>query len=613
MVAINESMEPTWQLEDIYGSYDHSTKLPKFDALYRSIEACYRGLEPFRQLNRKLVREYAGPAYGECETKRKYLNLTSQLIDAYMMMLAANRPTADITTRYPSLRPYAKHYETGVNNLIGEIGLEGTIRRWVLDACFTAGIIKVHQKDAGEVQFEQNLWMDPGTPFASNVSLDNFVYDTGARSWGELRWAGDMYRLSMEDLEEGVRLGIYNPDVAATAKPSSKFAVDKDRLEEFSRGNETDLDECEPMIDVADIWVKRDRRIYTFVVTDRARFCIKGQTPLAVMDWEDPETGPYHILGFSEVPENIMPIGPAVHLDELERLINNMLRKQARRAMRHKEATVFSAQAADTAKRWQNTNDGGMLQGDATTIGKLVDGGLDPMAMQGISTFIALYKDAGGNLDALRGTGASAGTVGQEQLIHDAANRSIAQMQYRVMDATRRLIKSLAFMLWQDEFKEIAGEMVIEGTNYSVDATWRPGDREGNFLDYNFDINVYSMAYRPPAQRADSLMQYVERIVMPGMQMLMQQGGTIDMAALNEIMAGLLGLDELKQIVTFTVPTEAEESHPSTSLKPPNTTRTQIRKNVSSATAQGQAMQQQQQWSSLARSNGGAAPMPAAA
>lgn len=613
MVAFNNSYDESWTLEpkSIFGDYTRKQTDLRFEALYKSIEASFRGLEPFRNLNRNLVSEYAGPAYGDGkgDKKRKYLNMTAQLVDAYMMLLAANRPQAEISTRFEALRGYAHHFEIGLNNLVGEIGLEFTIRRWVLDAFFCIGIIKLHQKDAGEIQFEKNLWMDPGTPFASNVSLDNFVYDAGAKSWGELRWAGDLYRVPLDDIKKGVEIGMYDPDVAAEIMPTSKFRVDNERLESYSKGNEVDLDEFEPMVDLADVWVKRDRRIYTFVVTDRTKFCIKNATPLASMEWEDPETGPYHILGFNEIPENIMPVGMASHFDEMDRLINSLIRKEARKAQRQKDHTIYNSQGATTARQMKNNPDGGLILGDPDGIANVSTGGSNPGNMMFIGNIIELYKNACGGLDTLRGTGAAAGTVGQEQLIHDAANRAIAQMQYRVMDATRRLLKSLAFMLWTDEFKEITGQLEVEGTGYAADATWKPGDREGNFLDYNFDVNVFSMTYRPPAQRASELMQYVQNVIAPLQPTMAQQGGILDVAELNNIMADLTGMKEYRRIVTFTTPPAEDSASPTTSVKPPNTSRTYNR-SIPSGTAQGAGQVMQQQWASMANSNGGASEAP---
>jgi hypothetical protein len=606
MVAVNRDYfkDVEWNPESIFDSYSGVEK--KFETLYKSVEASYRGLEPFRNLNARLIREYAGPAYGESEQKRKYLNMTAQLVDAYTMLLAANRPKAEVTTRYQSLQPYARHFSIGLNNLISEIGLEYTLRRWVLDAFFNVGVLKVHLKNAGDIQFEKNIWMDPGTPFASNVSLDNFVYDMGARTWGEVRWAGDMYRVPLEDIKKGVEIGMYDPEVAKDIVATSKFYVQQNRVEEFSKGAELDLDDYLPMVDLADIWVARDKKIYTFVVDKRSTFCIK-KAPLAVMDWEDPECGPYHILGFSDVPDNIMPVGPAVHMDELDRLINSIIRKQARQAMRQKNHIIYSPQGAETAKRMQKSPDGGMFQGDPSTVAPMAEGGANAVNQQFLWDCLNLWNQMSGNVEAMLGLSAQSETVGQEQLLHDASNRRVGAMQSRVLDGTRRLLKSLAFLLWQDEFKEIVGTMTVEGTDYTYEATWKPGDREGNFLDYNFDVNVYSMIYRPPVQQAEAMLGILDRMAPYG-QMLQAQGGAPDFARITSDLADLLDAPKLRNWITFNMPS-LPEGEPSTSVKPANTTRTYERVSRSTGpTGQGKYAQASQQWSSMANSQGAGQP-----
>lgn len=604
MVAVNKDHDndAQWQYEEIYGSYEPPKTSLRFDALYKSVEASYRGLEPFRNLNRNLIREYAGPAYGDSTQKRKYLNVTAMMVDAYMMMLAANRPRVEVTTRMQSLQAYAKHYSVGLNNLLEEIGLEFTVRRWVLDAFFSVGIVKVHRKSSREVEFENNIWMDPGTPFASNVSLDNFVYDMGAKSWGEVRWAGDMYRIPLDDIKAGVERGVYDPEVAESVVATSKYHVKDDRVEEFSRGNETDLDDFMPMVDLADIWIAREKKVYTFVVDKRSSFCIKKK-PLASMDWLDTTSGPYHVLGFGDIPDNIMPVGPAVHMDELDRLINQIMRKQARQAMRQKDHVIFGPTSADTAKRMQKHPDGGMYAGDASAIANVSEGGANAANQQFLINLLDLYNRFSGNVETMLGLGAQSDTVGQEQLIHDASNRKVGAMQSRVMDATRRLISALAFELWNDQFMVIAGQIDVAG--YQVDATLKPGDRAGNFWDYNFEPNVYSMSYRPPVQQADMLMSLMERVYMPLQQNIAMQGGIIDVAVLNEELASKLDADYLRNIIKFNNPPQTDEAKPSTGVQAPNTTRTYERVSKSAGpTGQARYAQMAQSWGEMGNQQG---------
>ena len=406
--------------------------------LSTAIEHSYRKMEPFRRMNRKLVEEYTGPTYGENKRQSKYINKLYQAVDAYTMLLAANRPRVLVETKYPQLRPFAHHYSLALNNLIQEIGLEYTIRTWVMDAFFSVGIVKVHLADSGLVEIEPDRWMDPGTPFASNVCLDNCVLDLSATKFSEMKFAGDMYRIPYEDLKQGAKDGIYDPKLVKEITPSSKSSDTSDeRVEAISRGMETDTDEFEPMVDLADIWVPRDGKIYTYEVCNRGQFQIKGK-PIAEMDWDGPEHGPYHILGFNEVPDNIMPVSPASQLEPLDNIINILYRKQSKRARNQKRNLVYNSGGQGDAKRLKNSNDGEMIRVDDPQHVQTIDqGGIDQPNQAFILGASEQFDLLAGNLPALLGLGSQAETASQERLIHEAGSRKGSQMQYRVLDATR--------------------------------------------------------------------------------------------------------------------------------------------------------------------------------
>lgn len=557
-------------------------------SLHKAIEGSYKSLEWARNVNHNLVQDYHGPAYGRSgdAAKDQPINKINQAVDVWTMLVAANRPRVSVTTNFDMLRPFARHYEQAVNNLIGEIRIEDTIRRWVLDAFFMVGVVKVHLKDSAPIQFENDLWMDPGTPFASNVSLDNWVFDTGAKKWSEVKYAGDMYRIPMSDIEAGVEQGMYDPEVASHIKATSKFDYeDTERLEAISRGEECDPDEFEPMVDLCDIWVARDRKVYTFAVRDRKNFTLANLPPLAEMDWTDPECGPYHMLGFNDVPENILPISPISHIQSLNQTINSLCRKQMQQGERQKENPVYSPAGKDTIAELKDAPDGMAVKGDPKEVGLFRSGGADQGNQALMLLLIEILDGMAGNLPALAGLGPQAKTYGQEQLIQEAGNRKVGQMQQRVVDAVTRLVKSLGFMLWEDQFKEITSSMPIDGTNYSVTSIWKPGEREGNFYDYNFDTNIYSLQHRPPAARAETLLGLLERVFIPMMPMMMQQGTLVDFPVLVQELAVLLDIEPLRRIVTSMAPPSQEELEPQTSMAA-KTTRTHVRQNISTGGTQ---------------------------
>jgi hypothetical protein len=451
-----------------------------------------------------------------------------------------------------------------------------------MDAFFCMGIVKTHLADSGLVEVETDLWMDPGKPFASNIALDDFVYDMSANKWSECKFAGDMYRISYEDAVE-----IFGEEAMKDHTPGKSNAGSANRVESISKHSMSSDDEFEPMIDLADIWVPRQGLIYTFVVSSRRNFDLSGE-PIAVEPWEGPETGPYHLLGFNDVPENIMFSSPASHLEMLDALVNDLYRKSSRQARRQKDVHLYTAAGAGSAQQIQMADDGEWVNvNDTSDISMMKQGGVDASNYQFMVGAIDTFDRMAGNLQAQLGLGAQAETLGQEQLMHGAASQKIDKMGKRVTEKVVELITALGQMLWDDAFKEVVSEVTIPGTNgISVTSTWKPGERQGNFIDYNFDIDVYSMQYQGPKAKIQQLNQLISSVYVPMAQILQQQGGMLDMIALTRQYAELLNLPELSEIVKFTGGAEpAQTSSPTADVptKPPTSTRNYVRTNVSAA------------------------------
>lgn len=179
--------------------------------LFDSVEVSYRKLRPYRESVFRLTEEYAGPMYGlEGNTsatavkQEKYLNLLKQSVSAYMTLLASNRPRVLLTTTDPRLEPFSEHFQLALNNLLKKINIEKTLSQWVRDAFFWLGVTKVHMGDSGEIIDEGDVSADPGMPFVSNIALDDFFYDTSAAKWSECKYAGDIYRMPIETLQNSM-------------------------------------------------------------------------------------------------------------------------------------------------------------------------------------------------------------------------------------------------------------------------------------------------------------------------------------------------------------------------------------------------------------------------
>lgn len=571
--------------------------------LFSSIKTSYRSIDWARNLTRSLTEEFAGGGYGANKYKLDtYINLMNQTVDAYTMVLVANRPRVMVNTKNPALQPFSKQYELAINSLIQEIGLDQTLRKWVMDAFFCVGIVKLHMAESGEVQINNDIWMDPGKPFASNISIDNFVYDLSATKFSKVKYAGDMYRIPFADLEQIAE----SLELIKDAVPTSKYPLDAEKMERFSRGTEVDSDEYEPMIDLADIWVPRDGMIYTFIVTKSGDFELSGP-PIASIPWTGPELGPYELLGFGDVPENIMPSSPASHLSMMSRLANNLLRKQSRRAKAQKNVHLYEPGQSKSVTKIKSAGDDEFVESltPADSYHTVSVGGVDPNTQAFLVNVLEMFDKSAGNLTAMLGLGAQSDTATQESLIHGAVNKKEANMQYRVVEGTARIVRGLGRMLWDDKFKVIQSRFEIEGAEgYSVDMPWTPEDRQGDFSDYDFEIDMFSMPYTSPNQKMQSVLGLITNFYAPLLPVLQSAGGTLNMQEITKFFAEMTNTPQLNNFIQFTSPSVVESDN-ETPASPP-TTRNYVRKSVSGGgTPQAKSHASQMAWLGAGNEPGG--------
>lgn len=524
--------------------------MQEFDTYYkrlsRAVESSFQEMRSFRALNTNLVKEYAGSAYGEGWGEDKLVHKLGQAVDGYMMLLAADRPAVLLTTENPQQQAFARLFQDSLNTQLDAIDFESTVKRWVMDGLFCIGITRAHIGESEEREIEFGVRVDTGDPTASNVSIDNAVLDMAANSIGEMQYAGERYRIPFQDFERGVKDGTYT-NGADKLKPTSKRPADLERLEDIGTGKRTDDDELEPMIDLADIWSSRDRKIRTYPV--ERPFTLSGDY-VAEMKWTGAKTGPYEYLLFNLIPEKIMPSSQVAEWMPMDQAINNLMRQQNKRAVNLKENPVYTPEGVDTAK---NVDDARDMQWVKSTDPKetrvIRTGGADANTQALIAHYLQQFDEGAGNLTSLLGLGAQSDTVGQEQLIHSAGNRIVGRMQSMVTMATTRLVRNIAKLLWDDEFKSISNRFRVPGTDYNVESNWEPGKRQGKFSDYK--INVYSMPYRGPAERMATINQLITQIYVPLQQTLSEQGGAIDMAELSTLHSELLNTPRLKNVITF--------------------------------------------------------------
>lgn len=538
------------------------------DALRRALWSSFHALRHWRRTYRDLVLEYIGNMAGQnldasfmaisADQREQVLMLIQEAAQARMVSLAMNRPRVMCSTDDNDHWPFATKFQLTMNRHLETIHLEYPLQEAVLNACFTFGVVKVGYMDTGYVYPGEQADDDipDWRPDARSVSVENYVVDRTATDPRRVHFAGDGYRVPFDNLKDPR----FDQTVVRQLEPTTKYRPMQTDGEptlkryEWLDSGQGDPDDVVPGIDLVDVWLPLDGQIVTYAVTSPMNFRGPMQK-LATTDWDGLACGPFHELRFINAPENLLAGGPANNIQRLARLANSLIRKQAKRASRQKQLTLYSAKGvtdADTLRREMEGGYAGVLYPDA--VKSFSTPGADPNTTLFFHEVVGLLDRMSGNTPARLGLAAQSPTARQEEIVHAQVTRAEALEGNAVANFTHAVCLNLACLIWKDDGLTIQNEYQVPNTEYRVRMDWRPGERAGRFEDYHIRIDPYSMQFRTPRQVAEETLGIVERVCLKNPELLMAQGGNVNMAKLMEMLADLLDRPELKQIVTFSQP-----------------------------------------------------------
>lgn len=495
-----------------------------------SVKWSLKKLEKFRKTATDSVTQYVGSHYGEGgSTKKVPVNLLELATTIYVRLLAARAPKCNITSTDLRLMPFAADLELVVNQIPKEIGLTETIQRAVVEAMFSMGVVKVGLRGVSE---------DPKVgdePFVSLVRTEDYFCDMSAHSWDEIQYEGNDYWMDVDQVKE-------------------IFGVDLTPEEDNNVGDEGQIstrsisvdDTSTPLFErvrLRDVYIVRTGHLITY---DLRTLKILRDIP-----WDGPEGSPYVRLGFSHVPSNLMPL-PPVHLWlDLHELANTVFRKLSNQATRKKTVTVFQGGNDEDVHRFKTAVDGEAIRSNAKPQDMSV-GGVDNGNLAFFIQNKDLFNILAGNIDALGGLSPQADTAAQEKLIGEASSARLKSMGDSVTDFARAIFRRLAWYAWTDPVrKRVLKKPAGKNTGVYVKVEWTPETRDGDFLDYNLDIDVFSMRDDSPSTRVEKMMLIFERLIFPLQQQLEAQGGYIDMRQLSAYIGENTNLPELAEFVKF--------------------------------------------------------------
>lgn len=547
--------------------------------LLKAIMSSRDALKPFRRVRKELIKDYVGSYYSESGAENKTLvNLINQTARIYVVALAANNPQVLVSTPSTENIAFARRFEINLNKLISDMDLDQTFRAIVLDAffCLGCGVVMMQDTDMrfhGLLESEEEVWYDPGQPWLNRVSLDDLILDMSAKELTKMRYCGHRYRADYEKVmdEPG-----YSKKVKDKLKPTNREHHDSTgAARDIASNDEAQDDDLKDMIWLMDIWVAENNSIVTMA-------CDQGDLePLIERDWVGSQAGPYKFLSLGDTPDNVIPASPAINLKGMHDLQNRLHRRMEDDSDAHRVVNVYPPSMADDAKRLQTAERNSWQRGASPEqVKQFETGGVDQRDMA-MATFIqGEYDRFAGNLQAMGGLGAQAATVGQEELIHGQLSKNVADMRMAVVNFAAECILDLGRLMWEDQTLELRTSMPVGNSGINVGSSWTPDNRVGEFEDYDFRVEPYSMVFKTPQQHVQEYFQVLQQIA-PLWPMFQASGASLNVQVLVKELSRLMNKPEIEQLITFAAPAEMLGGDQNTVRQAANTTRTNIRKNVS--------------------------------
>lgn len=545
--------------------------------LFKAIKASRDALEPFRRVRKTLVQDYVGSWYTTgVETPKTLVNLINQTARIYTVALAAHNPQVLVSTPNVANLPFARRFEVNLNKLIGDMALDQTFRAIVLDAffCIGCGVVMMRDTDTrfhGILESEEDVWLDPGEPWLNRVSLDDLILDMPAKELSKMRYCGHRYRADYEKVmdEPG-----YSKAVKEKLKPTSREHHDSTGAARDIASNDAQDDDLKDMVWLQDVWIAENNSVATFA-------CDQDLPPLIEREWIGSQAGPYKFLSLGTVPDNVIPSSPAMNLKGLHDLQNRLHRRMEKDSDAHRIVNAYPPAGAEDAEKIRKAERNSWVRmNDPKSIQQVEVGGIDQRDLA-FSTFIQDEFDRfAGNLQAMGGLGPQAATLGQEELVHGQLSRMESDMRIAVVNFASDCILDLGRLMWEDQTLELQTSMPVGNSGINVSSNWTPDYRQGNFEDYEFRVEPYSMVFKTPEQKLQELFQVLQQIA-PLWPMFQASGATIDAEALVDEIARLKNRPEFKRFITFANPAAMLGGDENTVRQSPVTSRETVRKNVS--------------------------------
>jgi len=397
-----------------------------------------------------------------------------------------------------------------------------------------------------------------GQPFLELIDPDDDFEDMTARTFDQCSYMGHFYRIPLDLANE-----LYARGKDDQFEASERMDLNDDgdeRIETIGRGT-GHREEFEDHCDLCEVYLSRHKLILTLRMDGGIPDSVRA--PVRIQPWVGPPCGPYHTLGFLNVPGNLQPKGPVMDLIDLHRHFNANYRKLMRQTRDYKKNKAYRGGTSDEALRYKAALDGEMYQSDSPeSIVDVESGGPSNALLVMGDHMKQMFDFIGGNLELLGGRSAQSRTATQDKMLNENASAGVVGMQEQVQNFVQRTMESMNWFWWYHPSKEMRTKYTLPSDpsiwiqrKVGPAGSGLPMQRNGEMP--KIKVDAYSLTRQTPQSRLGFINQVLQTVA-PMMGLMQQQGVAIDANALLEIFARYGNEPDIQKIFHYVDPPQQD-------------------------------------------------------
>jgi len=471
----------------------------------------------YRKARAMFIKAYVGHYYA-----KKFglvgdepINLIFHTIRALIPNLIMQNPVNEVGTELIPYRDYAYLLGLALDGIDKKLNLKETLRYGTIDACFGFGVFKTGLSQGGTMINYGDVLIDNGQVYTDNVDLDDFVFDPTCRKISKSTFIGDRNRIPRQILLDD---DSFDHDLVMKIPRSGHPDVSR-RVDAITQSgmSSSEINDLQDMVDVVELFVPGADALLTIADPEQ----IIMEDFLAAREYYGPSEGPYTILSVTQpVPGNPYPVAPAGIWYDLHRAAGDTMRKMVEQILRQKDIAIVDPAGADEAEDIRTGSDGDMVFGSPDTVKVVSFGGQNPGNENAMGSLQTWYNYMSGNPDQMAGVTTGAKTATGQNILQANQNVGIEDMRGMVYDSSAEINRKMAWYLHTDPYIELPFSRRLPGGEYEQ-LVLTPEQRQGEFLDYAFNIKQRSMSRLDPAVRSKRIMEFATSVI-PGLAMTAQ-------------------------------------------------------------------------------------------